>query len=472
MNSLLIKNARILTMSTDKKTKKYYPRGKILVEGNEIVKVDDDSEIKGHADLELDASGKVVLPGLINGHNHHEQSYMRPITQVNPGSTYQWLHGIKMPITKEMRKEDYYLSNLLTCVELIKGGVTCSLNSFCTQDPAKLETYAVEESIKATRDTGMRSLVPVGVADKFEFEEFLVTPQRGKNIMEGAIKKWNHAFGDRVRIWPGPAGVFSASEELWAIAKDLAAKYNTGIHTHIASAARGEVDEAQRYGLLSERLVGGHCVWLDDRDVKIMADSGMKVVHNPWYKLGYSVDGQVEKFGDGIAPITDMVRQGMTVGLGTDGCMGATQDMFREARVLAYTQHYRYRDKALFPPTKLLEMITLDCAKTMLWNDQLGSIEPGKKADLVLVDLAKIKFVPMQNIPANLVYQASAEDVETVIIDGTIVMKDRNLETVNEKEVIEKAQKSAEELFKRAGLADAALNGFEPWAAGYKLPAP
>jgi len=394
MSDLLIKNAKIITFSERKDIKKYYPNGKILIEKNKIKKVGRNSEINERAEREIDAQGKLILPGLLNGHNHYEQSFMRPITQVYTGKTYEWILNLKIPITREMKKEDYYLSNLITCIELIKSGVTCSVNFICQQDPAKLEKFGIEESVRAVKDSGVRSVIPIGVADKFEPEDYLVSPEKGKKIIEDSIKRWNHAFDDRVRIWPGPTGIFAITGELSNIAKELADKYGTGIHTHLASSERGEVEKAKELDLLRENFVGAHCVWLDEKDIQAMANSGMKVVHNPWYKLGYALDSSVERFGDGIAPITDMKKFGITVGLGQDGCMGATQDMFKEMRVLAYTQHYRYRDKTLFPPSKLLEMVTIDCARTMLWEDEIGSIEEGKKADIVIFKAPNHKYFP------------------------------------------------------------------------------
>jgi 5-methylthioadenosine/S-adenosylhomocysteine deaminase len=251
--------------------------------------------------------------------------------------------------------------------------------------------------------------------------------------------------------------------------KKLAEEHHLGLHVHVASVSTGEIEEAHANNNLGYAITGAHCVWLGDREVETMAKTGMKAVHCPTYKLSYSADSKVTKFGDGIAPISDMVAKGITTGLGTDGCMGDTHDMFREMRNLAFTQHYKMRDKTLFPPTKLLEMVTIDCAKTLSWHDQIGSIEPGKRADIIIVDSNQANTVPWTNPAACLVYLASGLDVETVIIEGKIIMKDRRIDTVDQAEVLDKAQSAAEALIERAGFEDLVSHGFDPWCSDYKL---
>jgi 5-methylthioadenosine/S-adenosylhomocysteine deaminase len=458
-----------MTMSRSEDTRKYYPDGAILIEGDRFRHVCPTSELDQSADREIDAGGKVVLPGLINGHNHHEQSFMKAITRVYPGTTYEWIHDVKIPLTREMDADDYYLSNMLTCIELLQSGVTCSVNHICQQDPAKLAEFGIEESVRSVLESGIRSVVPIGVADVFEPDDFLATPEEFRDLVADAIDRW-HRKDDRVRIWPGPAGVFSATEELWRTAETFADGETIGIYTHLASAERGEVETVREYGLLREDFVGAHCVWLDQEDIETMAEAGIKAVHNPTYKLSYSVDSEVDSFGDGIAPMAELKQQGGTVGVGQDGCMGDTQDLFKELRNFAFTQQYRYRDKSLFPPTTLLAMATVENARALLWDDEIGSIEPGKKADLVVVDLDGVKFDPVLNVPANVVYQATADDVDSVLVGGEVVLRDGELTTVDETALRERAQRAAEDLLERAGLSVLKEKGFRPWTEETRLP--
>ncbi len=463
-NELLIENAQLMTMSQSEQTEKYYSDGAILIKNDQISSVGKSNDIDHRAERVIDAEGQVVLPGLINGHNHHEQSLMKAITRVYPGTTYEWIHEVKMPIMAEMNAEDYYLSNMLTCIELIKSGVTTSVNHICQQDPDKLEAFGIEESISTVKESGLRAVVPIGLSDQFEREDFLVTADRFNNLISECVDKWHRGASDRIRIWPGPPGVFSTTEVMWEVATEIADQADDiGIYTHLASADWGEVDDIIDFGALRDDFVGAHCVWLTEEDICKMAEADVSAIHNPTYKLGYSNDSKVESFGDGIAPMTNLKREGGTVGIGQDGCMGDTQDLFKEMRNFAFTQHYRYRNKNLFPPSTLLEMATIENATALLWDDAIGSLEPGKKADLLIVDLDKVKFDPVLNIPANIVYQATADDVKTVIVDGKILMEDRNLSSIDEESVRERAQTATENIIKRADLDHLVDKGFDPW---------
>lgn len=468
MDGKIVENGCVLTMSRGE-SEKVYPDGAVRIDGNEIAAVGPRSEISDDGADVIDADGGIIMPGLINGHNHYEQSFMKAITRLYTGTTYEWINNLKIPITSEMTADDYYLSNALTCLEMIKSGVTCSVNHLCQHNPDTIESYGIAESMRAIEDAGVRTVVPIGVADTFEAEENLTDPERFERLLRDTFEQWHKSADGRIRVWPGPAGVFSATDEMWDVATDLAAEYDTGIHTHLATAEHGEVAVFEEYDALSERLVGAHCVWLSDSELTTMAANDVKTVHNPTYKLGYAVDSEVEEYGDGIAPMTDYLSKGGTVGLGQDGCMGDTQDMFKEMRVFAFTQHYKYRDKELYPPSKLLELATIECAKALHWDDDIGSLEPGKKADLIVLDMDELKFVPKLNELANIVYQATAEDVETVLINGEIVMADRTIQTLDESTLKSDAQQAADDLLTRAGVADLFEKGVDPWESGHSF---
>ncbi|MEY7850917.1 amidohydrolase family protein [Natrarchaeobius sp. A-rgal3] len=472
MSDLLIDNVRVITMAQDETCPNYIEDGAILIEGDSIVTVADRASVTGDVDRVVDGDRNLALPGMLNGHNHFEQSFMKASVRLYEGTTAEWIQNYKIPLTNEMTREDYYLSHMLTCIDLIRSGVTCSVNHVCQQHPDKLREFGLEEGMRAIRKAGIRSVVPIGLAGKNEPDDFVVPADVYESFLRDTMEKWHESADGRIRVWPGPTGFYSATEPMWETAKAISEEWETGIHTHIATFEDGDIQRATERDLLGPNFVGAHCVWLSERDVVEMADGEMKVVHNPTYKLGYSVDSTVEEFGDGIAPIADMADHGCTVGLGQDGCMGDTQDMFKEMRALGLTQQYRYRDKALFPPTKLLEMATIDCAKTMLWDDEIGSLEPGKKADVVLLDLSESKFTPLQNLPANVVYQANAENVSTVFIDGQVVLDDRTVTTVDEGKLLGRAQDAAEALFERAGLDDLVDKGFDPWNSSCRHTSP
>lgn len=469
MAQLLIENVRIMTMAQNEDVPHYIDDGAILVDDDRITAVDGVASIRANPDRVIDGGGQLALPGLLNGHNHFEQSFMKGIVRVFEGTTAEWIQRFKIPFTREMTREDYYLSSLLTCIDLIRSGVTCSVNHICQQDPSRLKKFGIVEAMRAIDESGIRCVVPIGLAGKNEPNRYIVSGEFYASFLDGVMERWHRSADGRIRVWPGPTGFYSATGPMWDVAKSRADERGVGIHTHLATFERGDIKRAIANDVLGPNFVAAHCVWLSENDVAELADHNVKVVHNPTYKLGYSVDSEVRKFGDGIAPVTELADNGCTVGLGQDGCMGDTQDMFKELRTLAFTQHYRYRDKSLFPPTKLLEMVTIDCAETMLWADEIGSIEPGKRADIVLVDLSESKFTPVQNLAANVVYQANAENVTTTIVNGDIVMENRTMTTVDEESILERAQRAAIELFDRAGLGDFREKGMRPWESTHRF---
>jgi 5-methylthioadenosine/S-adenosylhomocysteine deaminase len=467
MSSTKIRNIMLMTMSQNEAVRRFYPAGEIRINGSVIEEVGE--SVTGGADTVIDGRGMLAMPGLINGHNHFEQSFMNSTVRLYPGSTAQWIQEFKIPMTKCMERDDYYLSSMLTCLHMIRSGVTTSISHICQQSAEKLATYGVDQTIRAITESGVRSVVPIGLAGKNEPEDFIVNAAEFDEQLRGWHEKWNEEADGRVRIWPGPTGFYSATPEMWNVAKAFAAEHQCGIHTHLATFARGDVDQALEVGVLAPNFTGAHCVWLDTTDVKEMAEHDAKAVHNPTYKLSYSLDSEVRVFGDGIAPIAELKDAGCTVGLGQDGCMGDTQDLFKEMRNLAFTQHYRHRNKKLFPPSKLLEMTTIDCARTMMWEHEIGSIEPGKKADIILLDLNDPKFVPRLNIPANIVYQAAPENVQTVIINGKVVMEDRRVLTFDQNAIARDAQEAASDLIDRAGLGKLKTRAFEPWESSHRM---
>ncbi len=446
--------------------------GAIVIDENRIAAVGKSKHLvkEYKADRVIDAKNMIVMPGLINGHDHYEQTFFKGWVRLFPGTTSEWIRKFKMPLTKEMTPADYYYSGLLACMEMIKTGTTCGVNSICQQDPKKVHKFGADNAAKAIEKSGVRSVMAVGASDgRFELPQFLVDAKYGVKLVEDIHKKWHGKANGRIRVWAGPAGLFSVSSEMFSELKSLAERYNVGVHTHMASFETGEAEKAYKAGLLGNNVTGAHCVWLTEREIQYMANAGTKAVHNPTYKLSYAVDSKVDKFGDGIAPVADMMKAGVTVGVGTDGCMGDTHDLFKEMRCLAFVQHYKMLDKTLMPPTKLLEMATIDCAKTMLWEKEIGSIEVGKKADIIIVEKNKPSSIPWTNVPASLVYLTSGHDVNTNIINGQIVMENKELKTVDEEENLRKAQKAAEALIERAGFEPLMEKGFKPWCSDYRL---
>jgi 5-methylthioadenosine/S-adenosylhomocysteine deaminase len=469
MSDIIVKNGFVVTMDPKRPI---LVEGAIAVEDGRIADIGESNQItKQHtANLVFDAQGKVVMPGMINGHDHFEQSFMKGFVRVYPETTPKWVKEFKIPITREMNQEDYYLSSMISCLEMIRSGITAGVNSICQHDMKKLKGFGLAQASKAVEESGVRAVMPVSPADRFEPPDYLLSVEEAVDLVEWSISNWDRKAQGRERVWGGVGGVFSSTPKLWHAVKEVSDRHGVGFHTHIASAATGEVEEAYNNGNLGNSVTGAHCVWLSPREVEMMAKAGVRVVHCPTYKLSYAVDSQVERFGDGIAPITQMAEAGIPIGLGSDGCMGDTRDMFREMRNLAFTQHYKMRDKNLFPPAKLLAMATIDCARTMSWESEIGSLEVGKAADIIIINKDKPNMVPWTNPLASLVYLVGGSDVETVIVDGKVLLNAGEVKTVDEGRVLKQAQSVAARLIERAGFEKLMKKGYDPWWPGIRLP--
>lgn len=467
MSSTVVKNVLALTASTTPDVPASFEDVDIRIEDDRIVGIG--RQLDRAAGTVIDGQGMVAMPGLINGHNHFEQSFMNGLVRMFPGSTARWIEEFKIPLTRAMNADDYRLSAALTSLNMVRSGVTASMNHVCQQSRRSLEDFGIGASAKAIQDAGIRAVMAIGLADRSEPEDFLVDAPTFDRLLRRWHHDWDGTADGRLRIWPGPTGFWCTTADMWTVAHDFAVEKDSGVHTHLASFARGDVQLAIDSGVLDQRFTGAHGVWLDAEDVRAIAAHGAKVAHSPTYKLSYSLDSVVEEFGDGIAPIADLHAAGATVALGQDGCMGDTQDLFKEMRMLAFTQHYRYRDKRLYPPSKLIEMATIDGARSLMWDDEIGSLEPGKKADMILVDLSDPKFVPRHNVLANLVYQASASDVATVIVNGEILMKDRELVHVDQATILREADEAAADLVDRAGLGALRTRSLDPWVSDARM---
>ena len=450
MSAIVIRNVTALTVAPVSGLLALSEGVDIRIEDDLIVAIG--PRLDPTAGTVINGRGMLAMPGLVNGHNHFEQSFMNGLVRLFPGSTAKWINEFKIPLTRMMNADDYRLSAALTCLNMVRSGVTTSMNHMCQQPRGSLIAFGVAESAKAILSSGVRAVMAIGMADKSEPDDFLIDAPAYIGLLRGWHSDWDSSGQGRLRIWPGPTGFWCTTPAMWKAAHEFAVEMNTGIHTHLATFERGDVFEAIRCGVLDERFTGAHAVWLNDTDVREIAARGARVAHSPTYKLSYSLDSDVKTFGDGIAPIADLHAAGATVALGQDGCMGDTQDLFKEMRMLAFTQHYRYRDKTLYPPRKLIEMATIEGARSLDWEDEIGSLEPGKKADLILVDLSASKFVPRHDLLTSVVYQAGASDVDTVIVNGELLMRERTLVHIDEARIIGEAQEAAADLVERAGL--------------------
>lgn len=442
MKRILIKNGTLVTMNK----KREILKADILIEGNKIKEIKQDLQV--FADEIIDAEGKVILPGFIQTHIHLTQTLFRG--QADDLELLDWLKKKIWPLEGGHTEESNYISAKLGIAELIKCGTTSIID---------METvHHTDSAFEAIYETGFRAVAGKCMMDYGDEVPSSLMENKEDSIKESLrlLKKWHKKAG-RIYYAFNPRFAVSCTEELLLRVRDLAKEYDVLIHTH-ASENRGEIEFVEKdrgmrniiylhkLGLTGERLVLAHCIWLDEEEMKILADTGTKIAHCPSSNL---------KLASGIAKIPELLDMGANVSIGADGApCNNNLDIFIEMRMAALIQKARLLSPTVMPAIKVLEMATINGAKAMGMEDKLGSIEEGKLADLIILNLNKVHNLPTEkvDIVSQIVYSAKAEDVETTIIDGNIVMRDRKLLTINEKALMEDVNAAIKKHVKRLGI--------------------
>ena len=415
--------------------RRIFERGSVAVEGGKIIAVG--KNVKEKADTVIDARGKVVLPGLINAHTHLSMTLLRGVAddmELDP-----WLKTRIWPIEKHLRAEDCHVGALLGCLEMIKSGTTCFADQY----------FFMEDVARAVEKAGIRGVLSYGIIElgdpkkrKFEIE-----------VGEKLVRTWHGKADGRILTMFGPHAPYTCSPECLTKVKELAKKYKVGIHTHIAE-TRWETDDEipKKYGkrpvehldaigFLGPEVLAAHCVWLTEKEIKILCDHGVKPVHNPVSNM---------KIACGIAPVPEMLAAGIPVALGTDGAASNNAlDMFNEMKFAALLNKVGKLNPTVMPAQAVLEMATINGAIALGLEKEIGSLEAGKKADIVLVDLKKPRLTPLHNVVSHLVYSAVGGDVDTTIVDGKILMQNTEVLVLDEDKVLDQAQKTSDDLLAR-----------------------
>jgi 5-methylthioadenosine/S-adenosylhomocysteine deaminase len=417
---LIIKNGTILTMDS---------KNSILENGFLAIRGDSISDI-GTGDIPsikatkiIDAKGGLVLPGLVNGHTHAAMTLFRGLADDLP--LMQWLENYIFPAERNMDAEFVYTGTQLALAEMILSGTT----TFC-------DMYLFEEEVaKAAKKAGVRCLAGEVLYD-FPSPNY-GSVENGLEYTESLIQKWRD--DPIVSIAVEPHSLFTCSPELLTASNELALKHGVPLIIHVAETlnevseikrkyAKTPIEHLDSLGLLGAHLIAGHCVHLGQSEITKMAEHGVKVVHNPESNM---------KLASGIAPIPELIKQGVTVGLGTDGCASNNNlDLFSEMDTAAKLHKVHAMDPTAVDAVTVLRMATIEGARALGLQDITGSLEIGKKADVIVIDTHKPHLTPMYNATSHLVYAASGNDVTHSVINGKLVMEDRKLLTLNLDEVI------------------------------------
>ena len=424
--SLLLRDGWIVTQNATREIL----RGDVLVEEGRIAAV---GAVKGGADREIDCSDCAVLPGLINAHGHVANTLLRGAADDVP---LEKMLEVAFAADAKFTRRDVQIGALLGCLEMLKSGTTSFVDLF----------YWEDEVARAVREAGIRGFLAWTVLDADK------TTQRGEPVKNAEQFVRKHKGQRLVTPMVGLQGVYACSEETYLAAKDVAEREDVRMHTHL-SETRVEVYEHERrtgkrpvewldvIGFLGPRLSAAHCVWVTINEVRALARNRVAVAHCPVSNMKLA--------SGGVAPLPEMFREGVTVGLGTDSPISNNAlDLFGEMKVCALLHKATRWDASVVPAQTVLDLATIDGARALGKDREIGSIEVGKRADLAVVDLRRPHATPFYraNLCSQLVYACRGSDIRATIVDGDIRVGDGRVIGVDEAEVLSRAQEIAAEL--------------------------
>lgn len=421
---LLLTNATVVTMNADKDV---YAQGAVAIRGDSIVEVGESGSLqkKYQAQKTIDCNGCVISPGIVNAHTHTPMTLLRGLS--DDLRLDVWLYGFMMPVEREFVTPEFsYIGTLLAGVEMIRSGTT----TFC-------DMYYYEDQVaRAAAKAGLRavcgqSILKFPTPDASNYDDSL-------SYCRSFIEKWRgHPL-----IVPAvaPHAPYTATPEMLIACVELATRYDVPLHIHIAETAfeqdgsRTEFDMTvvpwlEQYSVFKAKVIAAHCVHLEETEIHTLKEAGVGVAHCPSSNL---------KLASGVAPVHQMLAHNLNVGIGTDGTASNNDlDMFEETRLASFLQKGIFGDPTLLPASQAWEMATIGGAKAIHLDQLTGSLETGKRADVIVIDMTATHQTPRfdhtpNTVYSRLVYAAKATDVRDVIVNGQILMEDKRLLTLNE----------------------------------------
>ncbi len=449
LTSLIIEHGWVIPVEG---TAELIPDGAVAVEGNRIVGVGLTGEIRsrfGPADTVINAKGQVVVPGFINTHTHLVGALHKGMSEDVSGLSGGLFTVIHPLHQRYVRREDVYWPAFIHAVEMLKTGTTCINETWWFQS----------ECAKCARDLGIRAVlaeaireVPLGGLGPKNLERNW-DKRLGEESFEAAVKlidEWHGKENGRITCRVAPMAPDRCSEALLARCKNLAETHRLGYHVHLAQIpgerefiehayGKGPVEFMRDTGLLGPNFIGVHCVFMNPEEVQIMAETGAHMSHTAYLvaKRAY------------FPPMPSIYRAGVSVSLGSDW---ASNDMFKIMRTAILLARHQAAEVGILDAKRALYMATLGGAKALGLEAEIGSLAPGKKADIAVIDLRTAWCNPIrtENIVSNLVYNANGSDVSNVIVDGRILVRDHRLTVMDEEKVLSEGQRVAEEVWQRA----------------------
>ena len=406
------------------------PNGKtqendIVIEGNKITSIG-----KAPADLKADnvinAKGKLAVPGFVNAHTHASMTLLR--SYADDMNLMDWLNNMIWPIEAKMRKKDIYAGAMLAAVEMIKTGTTTFADMY--GDMEQVAQMTIESGLRGVLSRGIIGVAPNG---EQAFKE-------NKELFDN----YHGSADGRITVMFGPHAPYTCPPDFLRRVAEAAKARKADVHIHL-SETKGEVDDClKNYGKTPMEIMedtgifdcgtlGAHCVWLSDKDIEIMAKHNVRVAHNP---------GSNMKLASGIAPVPQLLKAGVCVGLGTDGASSNNNlDMLEEIRLAALLHKVNTLDPLAVPAFEALKMGTEYGAKAVGLENP-GRLEEGAIADITLFDMSGYAWQPKFDLISLLVYSAPSNSADTVIVDGRVLMEKGELKTLDEEKIIYEAAQS------------------------------
>jgi len=405
----------------------------VAIEGNLIAAVEPTGAIDtGRAREVIEAGGMVAMPGLINTHSHVAMVIFRGLAE--DVSLEKWFNEYMWPLESNLQEEDVYWGTLLGLVEMIEAGVTSVADHY----------FYMDQAAAAVEKAGTRAALG-----------WAVFGNQGQAMLERTarfVERWQGAAGGRITAWLAPHAPYSCDDEFLRATARRARDLNVGIHIHVAEteeqtqaslAKRGmtPIRVLEETGVLERPTILAHAVGATSADIQLLAERPAGVAHAPKTYL---------KLAMGTAPLVAMRQAGVPVGLATDGAVSNnTLDVWESLRLMAMTQKQAHSSPEVMTIPQVLDIATRSSAQVIGLGDRIGAIEPGFLADIILVDTSGPHVQPLHSITASLVYATRASDVQTVIVDGRVIMRDRKLLSLNREEIIEQVNRAMARLAQR-----------------------
>lgn len=416
---ILLKNAELLTQTGE------IEQADIAIEGS-IIKHIGEIEKNWQADKIIDCSNKLAIPGFINTHTHAAMTLFR--SYADDMTLMDWLENKIWPAEANLTAEDVYWGTQLAIAEMIKSGTTTFADMY----------FFMPQVAQAVEESGIRAVLARGMAGVAPTAELALTES------ESFYREWQNAADGRITVMLGPHAPYTCPPDYLKKVVALSEKLGAEIHIHLAETA-GEVKTCLEkhgktpislmndLGVLDRGVLAAHCVHLSSEDIAIMSQKNVRVAHNP---------GSNMKLASGIAPVPEMLLAGLSVGLGTDGAASNNNlDMLEEMRLAAMLHKVHRNDPLVIPASTAVSMATNLGAKALGLGQVTGILAPGFKADITLFNMHAPHWYPRHDRTSLLTYSASAADVHTVIVDGKVLLDNRQLTTIDEEKMITEVQK-------------------------------